>query len=397
MTPSRILGALACLALLAAADDPAARLAQAKREASVSAARVAELDKDARAATDEAQRMDTRAALLAARVQQAEAGLALAEANNAVIMGVLARSRARLATVQGKAVNLLAALESLTRRPPVLVLAQPGSMRDTARVASLLDGMLPVIAARTADLRHELAGLRLLRHRAAATRQWVQSARQRLVDSRRQLLAVADQRRKAAEGMATASLLESDRALALSVEAKDLQQLIGGLDAQSRLGDRLASLPGPVLRPLHIPAYALPPPQARLGLVAATPSAMPNARFAMPALGEVNTGFGEVSDAGIRSRGLTLLTREDAQVIAPVEGRIAFAGPFRGYGNVVIIERRGGTSLLLTGMESLDARTGQTVALGGPVGRMGHERRSLSIEIRQNGAPVDPLPLLMGK
>lgn len=393
MTPSRVLAALACLALIAA-DDPASRLARAQREASRSAVRVAELEKKARSAIDEARQLDARAAVLAARVQQAEAGLAVSEARNAVIGQALSQSRARLAERQGKVVNLLAALESLSRRPPALALAQPGSVRDTARVALLLDGLLPVIEARTADLRRELAALDLLRQRAAASRRRVLSAQQRLDDSRGAMLAMADARRKAAGKIATASMLESDRALALSVEAKDLRQLIGSLDAEARTGERLASLPGPLPRPARIPAYALPPPDARLAAAVVTSPAPVRLNFGMPALGQVKMGFGDISEAGIRSRGLTLMTREKAQVVAPAAGRIAFAGVFRGYGNVVIIEHGKGLTTLLTGLETLDTRTTQTIAAGGPVGRMGSARRELSVEVRDNGQPVDPLSLL---
>src|SRR3546814_17883244 len=103
------------------------------------------------------------------------------------------------------------------------------------------------------------------------------------------------------------------RALALSVEAKDLRQLIARLGSQAELRERLASLPGPVLRPANIPEAALPPPAERMDDSApAAPAARPG-RFILPALGEVTTGFAELSQSGIRSRGISPKTRPKAQ------------------------------------------------------------------------------------
>src|SRR3546814_15075849 len=96
--------------------------------------------------------------------------------------------------LHGRIVNLLAALESMSRRPPVLALIQPGSVRDTARVALLLDGVLPLIRRRTADLRQTIGVLRALRDRAAEAREELATAGTRLADTRR-LLASSEARR----------------------------------------------------------------------------------------------------------------------------------------------------------------------------------------------------------
>src|SRR3546814_2815304 len=102
------------------------------------------------------------------------------------------------------------------------------------------------------------------------------------------------------------------------------------------------------------------------------------------------------SDLGVRSRGLTLRTREKAQVIAQAGGVVAFAGPVRDYGNIVILEHGGGLTTVLAGLAKLDARVGQKLMAGGPIGRMGPNQRELTLEIRKNGEPVNPLPLVTG-
>jgi septal ring factor EnvC (AmiA/AmiB activator) len=395
MKPSQALLAAMCVLLLGA-GTPRERLAEAEKAAAKSATRIRQLDAAAGKAADEAEKFRIRAATLATRVQNSEAVLAAAEARGRLVDQAIARQRQLLAARQGRIVNLLAALESMSRRPPALALVQPGSVRDTARVALLLDGILPVLRQRTADLRQTINILRALREQTVIARTQLASAQRRLDESRKLLAQMEDQRRRDARELATASMLESDRALALSVESKDLHQLIGKLDDQTQLSNRLASLPGPVLRPAHIPAAALPPPVDRLVIqTAATPPAR-GGGYVLPALGEVVTGFGELSHAGIRARGVTLDTRAKAQVVAPAEGRIAFAGPFREYGNIVIIEQKDRRTTLLAGLDRLDARVGERVVAGGPVGRMGNTNHSLTIEVRENGEPVNPLPLMTG-
>ena len=88
---------------------------------------------------------------------------------------------------------------------------------------------------------------------------------------------------------------------------------------------------------------------------------------------------------------------KSAQVIAPYEGRVAFSGPFRAYGELLIIEHNGGYHTLLAGMAHIDVAVGQWVLTGEPVGTMGNEvtrKPALYWEIRRKGQPINPLPWL---
>jgi septal ring factor EnvC (AmiA/AmiB activator) len=99
--------------------------------------------------------------------------------------------------------------------------------------------------------------------------------------------------------------------------------------------------------------------------------------------------MGEVSDAGVRSRGLTIATRPQAQVIAPARGRIVFAAPYRGYGQIIIIDHGGGWTTLVTGMAGLQARVGEAVNQGSPIGRAGTDHPAVTIELRRGDQLVD--------
>jgi septal ring factor EnvC (AmiA/AmiB activator) len=119
-------------------------------------------------------------------------------------------------------------------------------------------------------------------------------------------------------------------------------------------------------------------------------------KMPFPARGQVIGRFGQPNDVGVISKGLTIATRRGAQVIAPHDGLVAFSGPFRGYGLLLIIEHGEGYHTLLAGMARIDATVGQRLLAGEPVGLMGQDeaKPSLYVELRRQGQPVNPSPWL---
>ena len=102
-----------------------------------------------------------------------------------------------------------------------------------------------------------------------------------------------------------------------------------------------------------------------------------------------------MTKAGIHAKGITLETRRRAQVITPYDGVVLFAGPFRGYGQLLIIEYGDGYHILLAGMDRIDAAVGQSLLAGEPVGTMTDASSpELYVELRHDGQPINPLPWL---
>ena len=118
-----------------------------------------------------------------------------------------------------------------------------------------------------------------------------------------------------------------------------------------------------------------------------------------PARGRIVVKFGESAELGAPSRGISIETRPAAQVVAPYDGQVVFAGPFRGYGLLLIIEHGEGYHTLLAGMARIDGTVGQRLRAGEPVGVMGESegRPLLYVELRHNGQPVNPLPWLTAR
>jgi septal ring factor EnvC (AmiA/AmiB activator) len=358
----------------------AAALAEARREAAEATHRYQALDQAARSATSDADRARTASEALAARIEAAEADLTGAERRIALIAGLQAEQRARLAERQGPIVRLTAALETMTRRPAALALVQPGSVRDAIHVRSLLAAALPEIRRRTAALREEAQRSAQLRRQSEAARQGLVDSREALRQRRIALAAFETAQRTRSQQLTGLALGQSDRALVYGEQAQVLARDIGTHDYQQALAASLARLPGPVPRPT---ADAPADPQEE---------SLP---YSLPVQGRLVAGVGEISDGGVHARGLTFETAAAAPVIAPAAGRIVYAAPFRGYGNVVIIDHGRGWMTVLTDLAAAEVHGGDAVARGTLIGRAGSGSPHITVELRRNGRPL-PVAQLIG-
>ena len=285
-------------------------------------------------------------------------------------------------------VRLTAALQNLSRRPPVLALLRPGSLSDTMHMRAILATMLPQIEASTASLRAEIVRGRALQ---AAARQSASALRasQGELDSRRQSLAALETRQRLASRAASGSAdREAERALALAEQARDLSGLVDDLGKAGAMREQLARLPGPLLRPER-PSESL---VVAVEAPAEQPSPLPE--YQLPVDGRLTAGFGEAVQGSPKSRGVAIAPRAGAQAVAPSAGRVVFAGPYQGFGSIVIIDHGGGWTSLVTGLAQLDTRVGEVLVSGSPLGTAGAGRPVIGLELRQGGTPVNPLDLV---
>ncbi|WP_340316657.1 murein hydrolase activator EnvC family protein [Rhizorhabdus argentea] len=364
-------------------------LLSARRDAVAAERRAARLEQQARAISRAADRAEAEQAAAAAAIQASEARIAAAQAQVGIVDRLRAVQRARLAERQGPIVRLTAALQTMARRPAALALVQPGSVDDMVHVRALLGSALPEIRARTAGLRAEVARGDALRRQAEQAVAELRHQQQQLEIDRRALARLeADQRRRS-QGLIDDAMAEQDRVIAMGEKARDITQLIAELGDQADIRMRLASLPGPRLRP-PIPGQA-PPPPAELAELAAA-DAPPSYR--LPVLGKLVAGMGEISQSGVRAKGLTLAPARGAQVVSPARGRIAYAGPFRGYRGIVIIDHDNGWATLITGLAGLGVRVGQQVIQGSPIGTAENRDPRITVELRHNSEPVNILPIV---
>jgi len=389
-----VLGVGAVAQRAAPAIDPG-NLSQARsalRDAQAAARdaerRSALMQRQAEATRGAAERTAHEAAALAARVQLAEADIRAAEARLDLARREHASLREALGREQQPIVHLTGALQQVSRRPLALSVLQPGSVEELVHLRAVLAGAMPRIEERTSGLRVQLARARALREEAVKAAAELRTEQAGLAQRRRELAEVEATQRRALRQAETGATRESERALALGEQSRDLDALVGELDRSAALRRRLAALPGPVLRASQDGAAAAVAPATEPTAEATTPPAP----YLLPVTGRTVLGFGaREAGSAVPSQGLTLAPRPGAQIVSPGAGRVAFAGPYRGYGRIVIVEHAGGWTSLITGLERTDVVVGQQIVAGAPLGVAAAASPQVTVELRRDGEPVNPL------
>lgn len=224
---------------------------------------------------------------------------------------------------------------------------------------------------------------------APALQQRLASTAAALDDARRLDLAIAQEQRALNEAQFA---IDAERAdvIVLLAQRRSVQatQLVDAAAAERRVARFAAEARS--LRDLAQRVQARRTTTARSGPAQA---AVIPAAWQAPVQGTVTRPFGARTANGPAAQGAVLRTRAGAQVIAPAAGEVAYAGPFRGYGQVLILNVAGGYAVVLTGLDNVRARVGETVLAGQPVGEMSVADTSapeLYVEVRRDGRPIDP-------
>lgn len=363
--------------VLAAASTPVqdgvsldAEIRAARAEQAAAEAQAAKLERAADQARGEGARLRAEQAAAAQGIEAAEAKITASDAEARLASAYVAAHQRLLLQQQHPIASLLAGLAVMAERPPLLALADEGSVDELVKVRILLDSTLPVIRRRTARLSAELAeGQRLQQSAASARAELLRSRRE--LDEKRQKFAALEQRALAAAVTAGGQALSAgDIALAAGEDVERMRGAeLSGRSAMALAAELAAADPAPT-RPV--------PPD----------SAGPRLPFAyqLPAEAVVTDGLGMVNSSGVQSRGITLATPRGRQVIAPAAGVVRYSGPFRDYDGIVIIDHGGGWMSLIINLSSPLA-PGSRVAIGDPLGRA---LGPMEVELSQNGRRISP-------
>jgi septal ring factor EnvC (AmiA/AmiB activator) len=368
----------------------------------------AQKDAAARAAAAAAQEKQLEAARAAAaeRLRQAEAAtLAIAQR-----MDALAQERqaadARLKDQAAGLAPLLPVVERLSLYPSETLLAAPGSREDAVRGLIVLQGLSRQIEAEAASLRRtQAAAANASRALQAQIPQLAAAEAAQAAQAKALEKAIVDTEagRQQAEDEAAAAARQAAEA---ATRAESLRSVITTLEAERLAAERRARAEEALAqrrRQTEVAAKARRQQEA-LAAPARTASlpagAAPSGQLTMPVAGTVLRGWGAPSDAG-PATGITYQTAPAARVVAMCGGRVAFAAPFRSYGLLLILDCGGGYHAVMAGFEKLDAKVGQLVRAGEPVGSMpswapgqAGARPTLYVELRSGDRAVDPSPWL---
>jgi septal ring factor EnvC (AmiA/AmiB activator) len=273
-------------------------------------------------------------------IDQAKAGLT--EAAQRARLDEISRREATLtadlARRRGELSKLLGALALYRRQPPPALLVSPDKARDAVRGAILARSLTPDLTRRAQALAAELNQVAVLRRQAAA----------------------------ANEALLNAQSEAAERGAAIAQAVQNLPAEAGGI------GD---------LGPL-----------TEGGSTA-------NLNFGWPIRGRVVRRFGDSLTGGGKAQGLSIAAKKGDVVVSPAAGTAQFVGPVPDWGIVLILKIKGAYHLVLGGLDQVSVHNGQSVAAGSPIGRLANGAGStaeLYMEVRENGAPVDPARWMSG-
>lgn len=295
--------------------------------------------------------------------------------------------------------EVLAALQRIGRRPPPALIASPEDALQSVRTAMVLGAVLPEMRHEVETLASDLTELLSVRKKIATERDRLKAEVASLEGERARMTALVGERQKQQAERETALVAERSRADELARQVDNLKDLIvrleQGLDPAIRDAREAArSDSRPALSAFGDPGRLTP----------AIAFASLRKRVPIPVNGVKLKEFGAPDGAGGLEKGVSIATRAGAQVTAPADGWVVYAGAFRSYGQLLILNVGGGYHVLLAGMDRISVDLGQFVLTGEPVAMMGNgshiaailatgsSQPVLYIEFRKDGTPVDPGP-----
>jgi septal ring factor EnvC (AmiA/AmiB activator) len=344
----------------------------------------------------------------AARAREAEDRIGAIEQRLTTLSASEAAIRRSLESRRGVIVEVFAALQRMGRRPPPAVLVQPEDMLAAVRASILLGAVLPELRAETEVLAGDLAELVRLKEAIAADRTTLRTEITALLAEQQRLTALMNARQERLLEAERTIGSERERAAELARQAGSLKDLIermereiAGAQRAAEEARRAAEAQAREVRERFAQAAFRDPAR----LAPKIPFVEARGILPRPVSGEVAREFGAADGYGGTTRGISVVTRPKAVVVSPADGWVAFAGPFRSYGRLLIINAGGGYHLLLAGMEQIAVEVGQFVLAGEPVATMGQTSLVspaagaietadpvLYVEFRKDGGSIDPGP-----
>ena len=366
---------------------PSEQLKAVEQNLEAAKAEKGRLAREKAAVAQDLKRARQRKIALAKDVQEQEQKLLTLENKIAKLEEDVKASSAALARRDDQMRSTLLALERMALRPGDALTLTPLAPEDAVRTAILLSAVVPEIASSTAALQEELANLYHRRAEIAEQRRKAAAAAARLTDKRAKLEAVIETAATRQTTVAARSKEVETRMSKLAHQAKDLRALFEKLAAEKAKRKKEEA-------------------HRRKRQRIAPPDDEPTRRFSkargtlpFPAVGKVVARYGESGEReGHMTKGIVIATRTAAPVVSPYDGVVVFAGPFRGYGKLLIIEHSEVYHTLMAGMARIDGAMGQRLLAGEPVGVMADAGEpTLYVELRRDGQPINPLPWLASR
>lgn len=345
------------------------------------------------------------ASLSAALVQAAKTERKLAEevseiANRLDLLAMQEKDlRDSLNERRGVLAEVLGALQRMGLNPPPAILVSPEDALSSVRSSILLGAVVPELRAETTILIGDLQELARLMATIENQRERLTQTVSAQMEEQERLSILVDEKQRLQAATETKLLQEEARAFELSQQAATLRELIDALESEIEMAARQPAEPDLPTEPGRVT------PSQQFRLPGALPLQALLGKLELPVTGELQLRFGQSDTHGGTMQGDMVATHSTAIVTAPVSASVLYAGPFRSYGQLLILNAGGGYHIVLAGMARISVSPGQSVLAGEPVGLMGEARVAsavafaqentgpeLYVEFRKDGKPVDPAP-----
>ena len=383
--------------------------------ANVSASEVAKMEAEAKRVSKEHQQMEQKANKLkeelknvnkkmiaaAKKIQNGEDELRKKQEELEVLQKHLNESEEKFNSENDMLIETLAALQNLALRPSEAVLVQPLSPVEVMRSSILLRGSVHALESRASSIRQSIEDISNQKKQIAARLQDLEKDNKILAQQQEDMKKLSQQKSTMYSQISSKSEEAKKKADMLASQAHNLRDLLEKLEKQKEITRRQMAEKAHLAREQAADKMRKENHGLEVSYEAENNVTVPETpvtgfskakgRLSRPARGPLVTAFHSELSKGVVSNGIDIKTAAKAQVIAPFDGTVIYAGPFKNFANLVIIDHGEGYTSLLSGLGETDTEVGQSLLAGEPVGTMPADTNSkLHMEIRKNNHPVDP-------
>ncbi|WP_371311901.1 murein hydrolase activator EnvC family protein [Pseudovibrio flavus] len=378
-------------------------LLELTRNISISEEKRAQIERDIRAIDRDRESLNAALIRTGERMKRLEDQLAATESR-------LKRHRVNEDSVRkslharrGTLIEVLVALQRLGHRPPPALAVRPQDALGAVRTAILLNAVMPEVRIEAEALASDLSELTRLREEIETERNRVKTGATELAEEQQRVELLLAEKRSQREQSDALLLAERTRAEELAAKATSLKELIATLEGEiesargaaeaARQAEEARIASGTPLDPYSDPGRLKP----EISFVDA------KGLLPLPVSGTLMQDYGVADGFGNTTNGQTFVTRANAQITSPTDGWVVFAGKFRSYGQLIILNAGEGYHVLLAGMDDISVELGQFILAGEPVAKMGETRIAsaanlslsseqpvLYVEFRKDGTAIDP-------
>ena len=353
----------------------------------------------------------------AKQIQNTEDKISRTEKELAALQKELKAAEENFMAEDENLIKTLYALQNLALKPTESLFVQPLTPVEIIRSAMLLRETVPFLAEEAAQIRDKLNNIAAKKSKIEQQVKNISRSKLALEKEHRQMKELIQKKSKIRSRIETRSAAAKQKIQQLAAQAKDIKELLLKLEKERKAREKIererlekARREREQLERYRAEQEALAVnqrrekerlEQARSDDLIKEQTAFikdigknfekAKGKLSMPARGPVVVAYGQETAKGVSSKGITIKTRSEAQVISPFDGSVIFAGPFRGYGKIIIVEHGEHYMSLLAGLENIDCEVGQMLLAGEPIGQMPkNEDAKLYVELRKDSRPIDP-------